>query len=138
MDPDPGGPKTCRSGGSGFGFGSGSATLPNLPANPDFIGSGACFASDNFLIRNWPRETDTFFTRCMDFACPSSFFYCSNFLLFSFNSCCIINKVKSVVFHITHIAQGKLLFGWRIYGGLFVVADRSLSVGEKCLQCERE
>jgi hypothetical protein len=27
MDPDPGGPKTCGSGGSGSGFGSGSATL---------------------------------------------------------------------------------------------------------------
>jgi hypothetical protein len=27
VDPDPGGPKTCRSGGSGSGFGSGSATL---------------------------------------------------------------------------------------------------------------
>ncbi len=29
MDPDPGGPKTCGSGGSGSGFGSGTATLPS-------------------------------------------------------------------------------------------------------------
>jgi hypothetical protein len=27
MDPDPGGPKKCGSGGSGSGFGTGSATL---------------------------------------------------------------------------------------------------------------
>jgi hypothetical protein len=70
----------------------------------------------------------------MDFACPSSFFYCIKFLLFSFDPCCSINKLTSVVSHIRPRSRQTyvlVMFGWRIYDGLFVVADRSLGVGGK-------
>ncbi len=61
---------------------------------------------------------------CMDFACPSNFFCCTNFLPFSFDSC-IINKLKSVVSHITPFSGQTIV--WLAHLWRFVCGGRPFS-----------